>query len=215
MHFFDRHYKKGLLWYRTFFPLKYVHGSRVTGEASPSYLFHPVVAKRIHENLPDVKLIAVLRNPVDRAYSHYQHTKRKGFEELSFAEALAEEAERTAGEEERMLEDPEYHSHAFYAYSYVARGLYARQLERYFELFDRGQVYVVQSEVMLSNPQQVVDEVSRFLDLEPRPIADVRVRNRGNYERKRTREHEMLYERFREPNEALFRLIGKHFDWDG
>src|SRR5207248_7427804 len=102
LHFFDRRFHKGLSWYRSHFPTKlekaYAEQLRrltlVTGEASPSYLFHPHAPKRVAQVLPHVKLIVLLRNPVSRAYSQYHHAVELGFETLSFAEAIEAEEER-------------------------------------------------------------------------------------------------------------------------
>src|SRR2546423_13513556 len=81
MHFFDNRFKKGFGWYKSNFPTifskwykTFLHKQKfVSGEATPYYLFHPLAASRVHQFLPDVKLIVLLRNPVNRAYSHYNH----------------------------------------------------------------------------------------------------------------------------------------------
>ncbi|HEV2894458.1 MAG TPA: sulfotransferase, partial [Actinomycetota bacterium] len=111
VHFFDTAYGRGMSWYASRFPTKltawYVarrHGVELrTGEASPYYLFHPHVPARVAEHLPQVRLIALLRDPVGRAYSHYQHEVARGFETLSFEEAIEAEPARLAGETQRML----------------------------------------------------------------------------------------------------------------
>ena len=99
--------------------------SGVVGEASPSYLFHPLVPERVARMLPNARLIALLRNPIDRAFSHYQHEVALGREQLSFEDALAQEDERMRGELDRMLGDPAYFSHAWWNYTDAARGRYA------------------------------------------------------------------------------------------
>ena len=113
VHFFDRKYHKGLMWYRGHFPTVWEKACAqqvqkqafVTGEASPSYLFHPHVYKRVAQALPQVKLIVLLRNPVDRAYSQYYHSIELGHESRSFEEAIRDEQERTAQEREKILKD--------------------------------------------------------------------------------------------------------------
>ena len=95
LHFFDRKFHRGLAWYRAHFPtyLEKCFAQRIqgraflTGEATPNYLFHPLVSRRVAEVLPRVKLIVLLRNPVDRAFSHYHHILDLGYEHLPFAEA--------------------------------------------------------------------------------------------------------------------------------
>ena len=102
--YFDCNYINGQNWYQAHFPLKkkFVGGSKLTGEATPYYIFHPQAPMRIAEALPEAKIIILLRNPIDRAYSHYQHMVRVGREPLSFEEAIAAEPERLAGEAEKI-----------------------------------------------------------------------------------------------------------------
>src|SRR5437588_2037479 len=113
VHFFDVNFEKGPGWYRAQFPTvigksyaKYARKhSLITGEASPYYLFHPHAPRRISALIPKVKLIALLRNPVDRAFSQHWLEVQSGYETLSFKEAIESEQERLAGEWEKMLED--------------------------------------------------------------------------------------------------------------
>ena len=98
VHFFDLHYGRGLNWYRAHFPVKGKGEATICGDDSPYYIFHPLVPARVREDVPGAKLIALLRNPVDRAYSHYHHELRRGREDLSFEKALDREEERLEGE---------------------------------------------------------------------------------------------------------------------
>src|SRR3954447_1356946 len=152
--FFDANWTRGPNWYRAHFPTvvtrdwverRHGHGF-VCGESTPYYLFHPAVPKRVASLLPDVRLIAVLRNPVDRAYSAYQLQRAIGTEPLSFEDAIAAEDERLAGEEERLLADPAYRSPAHRHFSYQARGRYAEQLERWFARFPRERFLILSSD---------------------------------------------------------------------
>ena len=92
IHYFDLQSFRGLRWYRSHFPPAGRSRGRITGEASPYYLFHPAVPARVAEALPDVRLVALLRDPVARAYSQYQLSVRDGHETLGFEEALASRA---------------------------------------------------------------------------------------------------------------------------
>src|SRR5207248_10393615 len=103
------------------------------------YLFHPHVPKRVVQVLPHVKLIVLLRNPVDRAYSQYYHAIELGHETLSFEEAIASEEERTAQERAKLLRDEHYYSHAYKHRSYLTRGIYVEQLQAWMQLFPREQ----------------------------------------------------------------------------
>ena len=142
--FFDRHWWRGERWYRGQFPLR--SRGRLVGEASPSYLFHPLAPERARAVVPDARLLVVLRNPVDRAYSQYQHEVALGREPLSFEDALAAEEERTRGEVERIVADPRAFSHEWWDHTYAARGLYAEQLDRWLAVFPRDQLLVVTSD---------------------------------------------------------------------
>ena len=138
VHFFDQTYGRGLDWYKAHFRRvdaadrlsRRTGASCLTFEATPYYIFHPAIAERIAQCLPKAKIIIMLRDPVDRAYSHYQHEKSRGYEPLSFEEALENEPHRLQGEEERLREDESYVSRSYMRYSYIARGLYAEQLAR-------------------------------------------------------------------------------------
>ncbi len=114
------------------------------------------------EHLPRVKLIALLRDPVGRAYSHYQHEVARGFETLSFEEAIEAEPARLAGETERMLAEPLYNSFAHQHHSYLARGRYHEQLERWRARFDDRQLLVLSSERFFAEPGADVQAGARL-----------------------------------------------------
>ena len=129
------------------------------GEASPTYLFYPTVPSRMKEILPDVKLIVILRNPVDRAYSHYHHMLRRNNESLSFEKAIESEKERCAGERERLIKNPDFVPVHYRNHSYLARGVYADQLENWFRHYGRGQFLILTQEDLRKNSQQTLDQV--------------------------------------------------------
>jgi hypothetical protein len=143
-----------------------------SGEASPYYLFHPHVPGRVAEHLPGVKLIALLRDPVQRAYSHYQHEVAGGFETLSFEEAIEAEPARLAGETERLLAEPLYNSFAHQHHSYVARGHYAEQLDRWRPLFGDGQLLMLSSERFFADPGRTFGRVLDSWSCRPSPPTD-------------------------------------------
>lgn len=166
IHYFDTGFQRGESWYRSQFPYRR-HGDRITGEASPYYLYHPLVPGRVAALMPDVKIIALLRDPVDRAISHYKHEVRRGFEQLELEEAMQQEEARLAGEEDRMASDPAYFSFTHQHFSYQARGLYADQLQRYRHYFPSASILAVESEALWTDPEPVLKSVFDFLDLEP------------------------------------------------
>jgi Sulfotransferase domain len=220
-HFFDTNYSADLDAYRAYFPTTaykwYVMASRrmgfVTGEGSPYYLAHPHAPYRIAEALPDVKLIALLRDPVERAYSHYQHEVARGFEDLEFDEALEQEPKRLAGEVERMRSDPSYNSFALQHHSYLSRGRYAEQLEVWYGLFAREQILVLRSEDLFADPERVYLDVLRFLGVPAFSLREYDVFNPRKYSDMSPETRQSLVEYFAEPNERLYDLMGVDFGW--
>jgi hypothetical protein len=174
-HYFDVNFPRGISWYRSKFPTQARFGParsgrRITGEASPYYMFHPLAPARIAATLPDVRLIAALRDPVERAWSHYRYSVARGFEDLPVGEALDREPERLAGEVERMESDPTYQSYAHRHHTYLSRGRYAEQLTALYELFGPERVLVLQSEALFADPPAALRRVFRFLGLDEDPV---------------------------------------------
>lgn len=152
IHFFDLNYERGIKWYeRQFRACK--KDFKAIGEASPFYMYLESVPERIHSLLPDVKLIFILRNPVDRAYSHYWYEVKLGFEYLSFEEAIMREEERLARGD---LFSKQH-------YSYLDRGKYVIQLERFLEYFPREQMLILMHQDLLEKPDQVMRQIFEFL----------------------------------------------------
>jgi hypothetical protein len=214
IHYFDHYYGLGLRWYRGRFPYRHRLRHALTLDASPYYLVHPQVPQRAAQLLPEVKLIALLRNPVERALSHYQHEIRAGRESLSFADAIAQEAGRLAGEEERLASDPSYYSYNHHRFSYTRRGLYLEQLRRWVQHFPRRQLLVLQSEWLYRDPVGASAAVYRFLGLAPHRLDHYKPFLRGNYEREMPPElRARLAEFFAPANRELYQWLGEEFDW--
>jgi Sulfotransferase domain len=171
VHFFDVEYARGFDWYRGHFPLSMAGRRRgahvVAGEASPYYMAHPLAGSRIVQHLPDVRLVALLRDPVERAYSAHAHERARGFETEDFETALALEPARTTGERERVLAEPGYQSHALQHNAYLARGHYVDQLEDLASLVGRDRLLVLDSHRFFSNPEREIGRLLDFLGLPP------------------------------------------------
>jgi len=163
LHYFDNLFRLGLNWYRSCFPE--AGEDSITGEASPYYLFHPLAPARCNRSLPGVKIVVLLRNPVDRAYSHYQHQVRHGHEPLSFEEAIEKENERLYGETQKLIDDESYHSYAHQHFSYVSRGNYLDQLRAWRRHVDAAQMMLLCSERLRQDPATEYSAVLRFLNL--------------------------------------------------
>ena len=153
----------------------------MTGEATPYYLFHPLAPARVAELLPEARLIVLLRDPIDRAFSHHNHERALGFEELDFEAALEAEAGRLLGEEERLLADPSYRSFSHQHHSYLSRGRYAAQLERWFECCGEERILVLSAEDLFTQPAAVVGEAQEFLGLPAQTPVDLSAKNARSY----------------------------------
>jgi hypothetical protein len=235
VHFFDNHtpahnYGKGMAWYRSHFEYggyklykKLVYGQNlITGEGSPDYIFDTHAPQRIAARMPPVKLIALLRNPIDRAYSHYLHNVKAsnsydvGREDLSFEEAIDREEDRLHGEKEKLLQDESYFSYNYMHYSYLSRGMYADQLKTWFDLFPKEQILVVSSEDFFANPSHIFQQVLDFLKLPAWHLTQYSSYNSRNKDtvgiNPATREH--LVDYFKPHNQRLYQLLDLKFDWD-
>jgi hypothetical protein len=137
------------------------------GEASPLYLYSPVAPQNIRQSMPQARLIAVLRQPADRAYSNYLHYRRAGIEPLpTFAQALAAEPERIAGG---------WGPWPFWHYRQV--GFYAAQVQRYYEAFGRDQVMVCLYDDLWADPVALLQKMFAFIGVDPTFAPDVSVRH--------------------------------------
>ena len=171
--YFDLAYQHGPAWYRSHFPFTaYARlAARAAGtapvafESTPNYMFHPLAPARIARDLPGVKLLVLVRDPVERAYSAHAHQVGYGFETESFERALELEDERLEGEVERTLADPAYSSRTLYHNAHRARGHYADQLDRLEQLFGRDRIHVIDSGDFFADPGPVYDRVLDFLNL--------------------------------------------------
>jgi Sulfotransferase domain len=208
--FFDRHYAHGERWYRAHFPIR---RTGIVGEASPSYLFHPLAPERVGAMLPEARLIAILRNPVDRAFSHYQHEVAFGREPLSFEDAVAREDERMAGELERMLADPGYFSYAWWNYTYLARGRYAEQLERWLAVFPREQLRVLFTDELAEDTAATYRHVLSFLGVDERGLDSYPRIFERRYDKLDPAVRAKLDAEFAEPNRRLAELLRRDLAW--
>jgi hypothetical protein len=214
VHFFDHNFEAGPRWYRAHFPLsRQLEDGRITFEASPLYLFHPLSAERMAGIVPKAKLIAILRDPVERAISHYFMERRKGRDRLPLRDALAAEEQRLAG----PIAERDYAFPGFAHFSYKSRGHYAEQLERYRAVFPAEQLLVLGSDDLFDQPEQTLRRVFEFAGVDPSfTVADLEARNTGH---NRTEADPgivaELEDYFRPHNERLYRLIGRNLGWGG
>jgi sulfotransferase family protein len=221
MHFFDNNYHRGIGWYRAHFPrltsssdLSLPQQMQMTGESSAYYLFHPLAPQRIHETVPKVKIILLLRNPIDRAFSHYQLKLRRRQEALSFEGAIAAEADRLAGEEDRIRQEKNYYSAAHDRHSYLARGRYLDQILRYQRFFSPDQLLILESGELFRHTSDVFHRVLNFLGLPAFEPPHYGNRFPGKYhDRMKDATRQRLIDYFAPYNEQLYAHLGTRFDW--
>lgn len=212
VHYFDMNFHRGPGWYARRFPRpqgRAPAAAPLPFESSPYYLFEPRVPARIRELVPDVKLVILLRDPVDRAFSHYHNNRRLGRENLSFEDAIDAEEERLAGEEARLLSDPHAVSLVHKRYSYLRRGLYAEQLLRWRSCFPADQLLVIDAGRLFADPRGVLAEVLAFIGVDPWEPPTFAARNEGRHGEAMQAATRSRLESFYEPHERrLTDLIG-------
>jgi hypothetical protein len=215
--YFSREYHRGPKWYRAQFPLRArargVEGPQV-GDGSPGYLFFPHAARRAYELDPALKLVALLRDPVERAYSHHQMRKRNHPGTPPTFEAHLERELETLP---RLLEEVEADPDALWsqalADSCLFRGRYMEQLDRWLELFPRDQLLVLATEDLDRDPEAAVDEVLGFLGLPPAPRRDYPRLYVREYEPMKPETRKWLAGYYAEENRRLYELLGRDLGW--
>ncbi len=223
VHYFDYNYYRGEDWYRAHFPLARdraafaaEHGRPfVTGEASPPYMAHDWAPERLARRLPEAKLLVTLRNPIDRAYSQFQMSRREGEEPLeSFIDAVNAEAGRLAPELARTAVDRRYNSWPIGCWSYLMRSRYAEQLERWLRLFPRHALHVLTLEELSTDPQATLDRVHGFLDIPAHRYDDLKPLHTATYDAITPEIRARLADYFRPHNERLYHLLGTDLGWE-
>ncbi len=211
VHYFDLNFDRGEAWYRAHFGR--VGETGLNLDASPYYLFHPAVPKRLHALLPDARLIVLLRDPVRRAYSHYWHERAKGREKLEFEDAIAAEPSRIAAAEAALADGSLARSTEHQHYSYLARGRYAEQLERWFALYPRERFHIVRFEDLVKDPLAGLNETLAVLGLPAASRVDLEPRNTRRYPPMAEATAEKLRAYFEPHNRRLEALLGRPMGW--
>jgi hypothetical protein len=219
-HYFDANFSKGWSWYRAHFPLqRWMDGERaagrpvVVGEASPYYCFHPLALDRIAARVPDVKLIIVLRDPVERAWSHYSYEVARGNEDLPFADALDAEPARTEGVADRIRRGEVDDDRHWRLHTYVQRGLYAEQIQAAHDRFPAHQLQVVVSEELFAQPLDVMNQVFAFLGVDPVDSGHFEAVNANKKSALDPVVRERLASYYAPHNRQLYELLGRELPW--
>ncbi|MGB3402770.1 MAG: tetratricopeptide repeat protein [Microcoleaceae cyanobacterium] len=201
--FWSHKQKRGLEWYLSHFLPQLKQGNFITGEATPSYLDHSGVAESIYQAFPDIKLIILLRDPTDRAISHYYQWFSLRWESRSLQEAMNREINQYR---ESVWNQPN---------SYLARGVYIEFIKKWLDIFPREQVLILPSEDFYQNPAQVLTQVFHFLGLPNCTLPEYKPYNARSYPEVNQETKKLLINYFKPHNQALEEYLGQNFNWKG
>ena len=217
--FFDSNFHLGLNWYRSMFPTKRriedirrKEGVAITGEDTPFYFWNPVAAKRIQKLLPNIKLITILRNPIDRAYSEYQDLVSSESNSPSF-ETFIENEINTRRKDSSLITEENFEIFN-QKNSYLLKGIYVDQLKIWAGLFPKEQIFTLSTENLNSEPITALESVFQYLNLPDYKIKNTQRQKQKKYVPMNSQTRKILIEFFKPHNERLFKFIGKKFDWD-
>jgi len=216
IYFFGRRYDKGARWYRSRFPLRSsLRPDRITGEATPTYIAWPHAPRLIHETVPDAKLMVVLRNPTQRAISHYFYSVQWRQETLPILDALRAEEERLAPHLARSAGDQRYFHPNLGWFSYQHRGHYAEQIERFYEQFGRDRLLIVDNRELAEDTVATMRRAYAFLGIDPDFTPPDLERLAVGHNRRAVDDAVVAHldAHFRPHNARLAALIGRDLGW--
>ncbi len=205
MDFFSWHFDRGIDWYLAHFPPMPPGEQFVTGEASPSYFDCREAPERVYSACPEAKLIVLLRNPVDRAISHFYRLKGLNWEGRSLDRAISDEIER-------LNQNPEYIIGAEPG-NYLARGRYIEFIKNWLDFFPKEQLLILKSEGFYAGAAGTVQQVLEFLDLPEYQLSEYQNANPGSYQRVNESVRELLSDYFKPYNQELEEYLGINFGW--
>ena len=223
VHFFDLNYPRGAKWYRSHFPVgarrrlrsllrgRHLHAT----DATPYYMLHPRAAFRASHLIPRARIIVLLRDPVDRAYSHYHHEVRLGKESLTFEDALAAEPSRIAGEVRRLEAEPLYEGFNYQHFTYLERGIYSDQIRRWLNYFRPDQFLVLSSEQFFEDPAGEYRKVLKFLSLPSWDLPAYPAEHVGTYPPMPAAIRDRLVMYYTPHNHALRQYLNSHWPSSG
>lgn len=199
--FWSHKHQRGLNWYLSHFLPQLKKGDFITGEATPSYLDHADAAESIYQSFPEIKLIILLRDPVDRAISHYYQWFSLRWESQSLQEAIHREINQ---HRESVWNQPN---------SYLARGVYIEFIKKWLSIFPREQVLILSSENFYKNPAEVLTQVFYFLGLPSYLLPEYKPYNARSYPAVDSETETLLVNYFKPYNQALQTYLGQNFNW--
>jgi len=213
INYFGWRFWRGLTWYKNHFPIVSDTPNVITGEATTNYIWHPLAAQRIKKILPHIKIIIILRNPIDRAYSHFHMSLKQGREWLAFEDAINIEEERLRGKKEAIVKGQIYDSFDYKFHSYLSRGKYVYQIKDWIKYFPTDRFLILRTEDLASEAENTYNKIFRFLDL-PSLRIDFDNQRIRNYPKMNSDTRKKLIEYFKPYNEELYKFLNMDFDWD-
>ena len=214
LHFFEYMISDKISWYKSHFPRK-SKNSFVTGEFTSTYMYHKNVPERIFNLIPKIKLIVILRNPIDKAYSTYNQQSHFNEVTSSFEETIKAEFARIdliKNHIEYTNNNPNFDNYV--EYNIIRHGIYFNYLEKWLKIFPKKQIFVVDSNELENFPQQTLNKVFEFLNLSPHEIPNLAKVNVGKYSPMTESTRESLIEFYKPHNAKLNNLLGTNFDWN-
>ena len=212
--FFNMNYDRGIPYYKSIFPIHKV--GKVTFETTPDYLSHPLAPRLCHQLLPDIKLVVTLRNPVERAFSHFNFVKNYGGEavDVSFEQGLELEQQRIDDALDLMAKDRYNSARLLSRYGYRRNGEYASHLKTWLHYYPIDQFYFIDFEDIKNDVNTVMRNLCDFLELPFEPIKSKTIKNKSVY--KEVMNDKLLValkNHYASHNENLYKLIGKKYQW--
>jgi tetratricopeptide (TPR) repeat protein len=204
LRFFDKNFTLGYEWYLAQFPTITDQSQWLTGEASPSYLFMPHVAQRLKDFAPNIKLIVMLRNPVERSISDYYQNQKTGCNNQTLEQAIATEIQRIKQQTEVELS---------YGSGILSQSLYYYKLKRWLKIFPKSQLLIIKSEVFFANPGKSMEQVFDFLGLANTQHHNYQKYNVGDYFEISEPIKEQLAKFFSFYNQQLSEYLQMDFNW--
>lgn len=221
LHYFEELYYRGENWYRTCFPFQFQKSlakinknKLIAGDCTPKYIDHPLVPERIFKLTPNAKFIVMLRNPIDRAFSHYKMNLKHKYEEKSFEDAIKLEPERIKDQLDFMKQTGKI-SFDYYLYAYLDRGIYVTRLKHWMNIFPKKNFLIIKSEDFYSDPSIEYNRVLKFLDLKKFELDEYGIHMSGSFKEKQIDKdfRKKLQEFYQPYNEELYSFLNKDFEW--
>lgn len=223
LHYFEMYYNRSANWYRSCFPYRlnkfYVkkiqNKNFLTGDATPRYIDNPHIPTRIKQLTPNAKFIVLLRNPIERAFSHYNMNIKNGYETLSFEKAIELENDRIKNGYDKMLKNGSY-SGDYFAYAYLERGKYAEKLKKWFQVFPKKLFVIKNSDDFFTESERTYNEILQFLQLSKWKLKKYVPQMVGKYQQNEIdpKIKKQLIEYFKPYNEDLYKLLDTNYHWD-